>query len=58
MSAHSWKLVTIIALFIVAFLVTFQPIGKPPKEVFSTFRVTFTAPIAPQGTDFGSLPKP
>ena len=55
MSAHSWKLVTIIALFIVAFLVTFQPIGKPPKEVFSTFRVTFTTPIAPQGTDFGKL---
>ena len=55
MSAHSWKLLTIIALFIVAFLVTFQPIGKPPKEVFSTFRVTFTTPVAPQGTDFGKL---
>jgi preprotein translocase subunit SecD len=51
MSGHSWKLLMIIALFVVAFLVTFQPIGRPPKEVFSTFRVTFTAPIARPGVD-------
>ncbi len=51
MSSNTTRLFTIIALFVVAFLIGFQPIGRPPREVYSTFRVTFSKPILDQNAD-------
>ncbi len=45
MSTKAWRLVAIVALLVVAFLIAFQPIGRPPLEVFSTFRARFAEPL-------------
>ncbi|MCD6352170.1 MAG: protein translocase subunit SecD [Armatimonadetes bacterium] len=45
MATNTWRLVAIAAIVVVAFLIGFQPIGRPPNEVYSTFRVKFSKPI-------------
>ncbi|MBC7288437.1 MAG: hypothetical protein H5T86_10425, partial [Armatimonadetes bacterium] len=49
MGIKSSRVFAIAGLFVVAFLVAFQPIGRPPREVPSTFRVTFSQPIVEKG---------
>jgi len=51
MSSNLWRLVVILGVFLVSFEVAFQPIGRPQQEIQSTFRVTFSAPVVPSGTD-------
>ncbi len=55
MSANTWKLIAIIAVLLFSFIVAFQPIGRPPTEVISTFRVHFEKPIAEKGADVAKL---
>lgn len=51
MSTNTWRVIGIIAVVVTAFLVGFQPIGRPPLEVYSTFRATFArAMLGPEKT--------
>lgn len=51
MSTNARRLALIFLIVVVGFLVGFQPIGRPPTEVFSTFRVKFADAIVTADTN-------
>ncbi|MCX7597797.1 MAG: protein translocase subunit SecD [Armatimonadetes bacterium] len=55
MSSNLWRLVVLFGVFLLSFEAAFQPLGRPQQEIQSTFRVAFSAPVVPVGTDEGKF---